>query len=1323
MFIAQKRGYIFLLLHFVQLTGQLGGLAAAQAASFPQPEVLSTKQGLPQGFIPSILQDSRGFIWIATRDGLCRFDGRKFSVYRPGTHPSLSSLGLEGMQIGPDNKIWIAADQGAIDIFDPLTETVFNYSSQSFYQKAFGKSFLRRMYLDKQNRMWLVFNEPGIACIDLATNSIQWYRQDVERFGPIAESVVRDIHEDKNGTLWVATRAGLFRLLKGSETFEKYKPANVLYAKIDKTIYATYDRPNGEMLVLAENEVGVLRPASGDIRLYPALTEERTEYKHDIVSDSQGNSYFYRMHQLYRFSDKDGLQLLPVQTAISEFKSLYVDRSDVLWAGSNGQGVRKYNLRAAYFKASPYRSDFITDLFVNFLGMPESERSGMAADMFSYNFRYAIDPDQNIWFNDGRTPFYKFDPGSKSLSTIRFPFAIDNQSNPEQPVPLAADPDGRMWAVHDTLAMFYEDGAWHPFRHRLPPGMQSGILQIVVDKQKLWMATASDGLYNVDRENGMIAQYRHNPDDSNSLGNDNLYGLFSDPLDENLLWIGTFGGGLCSFNKQSGLFRRLTRQQGLPNDVVYAAIPDCLGNVWVATNQGLSQVNRNTFKVLRTYTREDGLMADEFNRFHSLRLADDRIFLGGVEGITTFDPAQSNEDDYHPPVFITSISVNNNPVSKGRLTKDLPVSALSDLTLNHDQNFIAIGFAAMQFNRSDHVKYRYQLAGLEDDWIETEEPVTNYTDLAPGNYTLRLNASNTAGTWSDHIATLHLVIHPPWWRTWWAYLLYALVLTLSLYGIVTTYVNRLKLKQSIAFSQKEMILQQKEAAQLRELDHMKTRFFSNITHEFRTPLTLILAPADQMLQEPRADGDSNRLSLITRNAQQLLGLVNQLLDLSKLESGTIRINETQGDPADFVGMIVRGFENKAQLKNSVLGYENDSTGQLYWFDHEKLERVLNNLISNAIKFTGENGRIRVALQTDPHGIQISVSDDGTGIPKDKAGHVFDRFYQVGDQEYQEGSGIGLAIVKELVELQNGSVALDSDRDGFKTVFTVKLPYRIAELAIARSVSAPSSGFTPFTQATNAPETASRILLVEDNEDLAGFITASLARYYLFFRASNGREGMAMALEKMPDLIISDVMMPVMDGYAFCDEIKSNLQTSHIPVILLTAKSAVESRLEGLRKGADDYITKPFHLPELSLRIRNLLQAQQRLGDFLTAQFATTQHLQRAHPEQLTDPFLVKLYEVLEANLDKIDFGVNELVREIGMSNTSLNRKLKALTNLSAVEVMRNYRLKKAAQYLSDGMQISQAAYEVGFDNLSYFAKCFRDLFQMSPREFTAKHKA
>ncbi|MEO6286708.1 MAG: ATP-binding protein [Dyadobacter sp.] len=1320
----QFPGYLKFLLLIGILLIQSFYLVFAQSVIFPQPETIAAKQGLPQGFVPGILQDERGFIWMATRDGLCRYDGHHFKVYHPGDGdgPSLSSPGLENLQLGPDKKIWITSDQSNIDVFDPIRETFMNYSRQPFFRKAFGKTFIKGIFPDQQNRLWIITDQPGVVSIDLNGKRLHRYQNPVGKGSMLGNTVVRDMTEDRQGNIWAVTRNGIYRLGKNSSKFERYRSGSSEFNANESKVYAMKERRNGELLLLSTNRLIILKPLTGECRGYDLPEDKKPELKHIITVDSKGNDYFYRMDALFRYSDNEGVQVLPKQPDIKDYKSVFVDRSDVLWAGTDGNGVRKFNLRAGYFNTASYSIGFIKDLLIRFLKVPESEVAVLPKDMFPYNFRYTFDRAGDMWFNAGATPFYKLEMRTKKLLTIPFPVTIKDIKRSELSISLATDPDGKIWAVHDTLVQWYENDQWNTFMHPLRPQIESGIHQIVVDRQALWIATTARGLYRVDKITGAVRHFTNQAGSPNSLSNNNLYCLSGDPLDDNLLWVGTFGGGLNCFNKRTGLSRRITKKEGLPNDVVYAAIPDRYGHVWVATNQGLCQVDRKTFKT-RTYTREDGLMGEEFNRFHFLQLPTGPIFMGGLEGITGFDPSRPNEDHYQPPVHLTSVFINNQELLPGTLTGRLPITSISQLKLDYNQNFVTVEFAGLQYNRSDRIKFRYRLEGLEPEWTETENPVTVYTDLKPGNYVLRMNASNTVGNWSSHIRTLEIDISPPWWATWWAYAGYALAFIAICYWFISFYINRLKMRQIIAFSEKEVALKVKEATQLREVDEIKTRFFSNITHEFRTPLTLILSPTEQMLTESREGKDVSRLSLVKRNAHQLLNLVNQLLDLSRLESGRMTVREVEGDLVDFIGQLVQAFKPIADDKGIVLEFEHLLNSENYWFDKEKLERVLNNLLSNAIKFTNSGGMAQIRLKGMESGVEIIVGDTGIGIMAENLPHIFERFYRIDDngEETQTGSGIGLAIVKELVELQGGTVSVRNDDEKLSTLFTLHLPFRQAGLTKVGSLAGYQTTGERFEiAADNGNALRADILLVEDNIELGDFIADNLTGQYNIHRAANGAEGLILAAHLMPDLVISDVMMPVMDGYTLCQKLKSDLHTSHIPVILLTAKAAVESRMSGLQFGADDYITKPFHLPEVKLRVRNLLLRQQRFNDWLRINLSQPGPLTSIPESEILDPFLEKLYAILDSQLDNTDFGVSELVKEIGMSSSSLNRKLKILANLSAVELIRNYRLKKAAVFLSGGKTVSESAYLVGFDNLSYFARCFRDLYQMTPTEFIEK---
>jgi signal transduction histidine kinase/DNA-binding response OmpR family regulator len=781
------------------------------------------------------------------------------------------------------------------------------------------------------------------------------------------------------------------------------------------------------------------------------------------------------------------------------------------------------------------------------------------------------------------------------------------------------------------------------------------------------------------------------------------------------LWIGTYGNGLNHFDKRTGRSQWLTMKNGLSNNVIYTAISDRQGSLWVATNQGLCRLNRNTSQ-MRIYTHEDGLLADEFNRFHFLHLpgrgtADERIVLGGLEGITAFDPTKLQEDTYQPPVQITAIQINNGSIEPGPFTQNRPIHRVNQLALKHDQNFITVNFAAMQYNRRNKIRFRYQLTGLDRDWVVTERPTAVYTDLRPGDYTLKLNASNTSGSWSQHVRTLPILVQRPWWTSWWALVTYGLLLVIIGYGGVRIYLNRIQMRQS-------MELRLKEAEQLRLVDEMKTRFFTNITHEFRTPITLIMTPAEQLMARFKEPQDQQRLSTITRSANQLLDLVNQLLDLSKLETGILKAEEARGNVAEFIGSIIQSFQFQAEAMGIELHFFAEEMAKEHWFDPGKLERIVYNLIANALKFTQTGGKVDCRLsQIGSAGIGFTIRDSGIGISPGHLPHIFDRFYQVedalsglSDQKRQGGTGIGLTLVKELVNQQGGDIRVKSEL-GVGTEFTVHLPYRTTVTQVAQSQGA--------TVLPDEVAGAIDLLIVEDNQELATYIAESFTDSYRIFRATNGAEGFEQAVQKVPDLIISDVLMPVMDGYTFCQKLKEDRRTSHIPVILLTAKSSHASRLTGLQLGADDYLTKPFHLQELQLRVRNLLEQRRKLREWLRARLTQADSALVGPAPAATDPFLDTIYEMLEQHLDDTAFGAEELIIRTRMSRMSLHRKLKAVASMSAIELIRSYRLKRATDYLRQGYNSSETAYRVGFDSPAYFSKCFREMYQITPTNFAA----
>ncbi|MVM37041.1 hypothetical protein GO730_04140 [Spirosoma sp. HMF3257] len=850
----------------------------------------------------------------------------------------------------------------------------------------------------------------------------------------------------------------------------------------------------------------LLNPNTEKFQSFPLSQPSYFTHIPKFVSDAQGNTYFYHSNALFRFSETAGIQKIPQFIGSSRYLSFYIDRSNVFWVGTNGHGVHKFDLTANQFERYPYRANFHTDLFAEHLGVQVSHLPGFNNFDHAYYFRQTIDHQNHMLFNIGKGEFYQIDLQTKQLTKFPTPPRLDATSS--KPAPLATDTHGGKWTVSESVLYRYNEQLrnWIP---KLNLSMiSSNIMEFVIDKQALWLATEMSGLLRVDGNTLAIHHYISQPGDTTSLSSNVLNCLSTDPLNPTILWIGTFGSGLCRFDKRTGKCHRFTTKDGLPNNVIYSVVPDRLGSLWLGTNKGLCRFNRQTFTI-KNYTTEDGLMANEFNRYHILHLPNDRIFLGGIEGITAFNPALVKNDTFQPVVELTGLQINNKEIkpSATSLLGELPIHTLKELTLAHDQNYLNVEFAALQFNKEKKIKYRYRMIGLDKGWIVVNSPMAIYTDLKPGDYTLVINASNSSGIWSKYRRRLKIIIQPPFWATWWAYGLYGVLIVALIYGLLRAYTNRLRLKQFVILKQNEVELTIKEAQQLKDINEMKTRFFTNITHEFKTPLTLIMAPTNYLINELGQTKYARQLASIEQNSNQLLRLINQLLDLSKIEAKAMRVYESQGNPGIFIGQILDSFIELANQKDIQLIYQNQTTND-YVFDASLLERIIYNLVSNALKFTKEHGIVTVQLYASD-GITVVVADNGVGIPPEKLASVFERFVQAdaSSTRQHEGTGIGLALVKELVDLQHGHIRIDSEVDPIKgqqgTTVTLQLPYRLVESAeptslpvmdIMANMTASQSGSAPI------------ILLVEDNPEMATLIIDCLPAHYQFIWAKNGVEG-------------------------------------------------------------------------------------------------------------------------------------------------------------------------------------------------------------------------
>lgn len=773
---------------------------------------------------------------------------------------------------------------------------------------------------------------------------------------------------------------------------------------------------------------------------------------------------------------------------------------------------------------------------------------------------------------------------------------------------------------------------------------------------------------------------------------------------------------------------------GKPN-VVTTQI-DLLGRIWCMSFEGLFFYDPNTKFVLR-FIQEDGLLSSRsVSAGRSAQTEDGVMLFSNAEGVTVFNPLTLEIDRAKPKPILTELRINNQLISPGNKDTDYVMSesitTVDKLELKHTHYILEIEFSAMDMSFPEKNHYKYKLKGFNDTWVETDwrNRKATYTNLNPGTYTFMVVASNRDGVMSDHVASIDIVVLPAPWRTWWAYSIYGLIIFGILYVSRRSILKEERLKASLRIEQVELEKKQMELIKAQEVDKLKSSFFTNISHEFRTPLTLIQGPVQQLLEKFADDPKIKQsLQLVQNNVDLLLKLINQLLELSRLESGNLTIDHTKTDLNAFIRSAVNFFNSSARQKNLSISVDLPSVPYTINVDNGKLETILINLLGNAMKFTPDNGKISlkawfegdIAMAAGKTStLCVSVTDTGIGIPEDKQALIFDRFYQVSETHSQIGTGIGLALVRELTEVLKGSIEVRS-KLGEGSVFALKIPVQV----LGSGSETPSELITQVNNDLSGIESngvhdnqfkVSKILVVEDNHDLRQFIISSFDGAYHCLEASTGTEGLDKAIHEIPELIISDIMMPEMDGIAMSAKIKRDLRTCHIPILFLTARATEKSKLEGLEVGAEDYLTKPFNKQELVLKVRNIIAARERIREKLRLELL--KEAPSVIAQSADEQFLIKVKEVIHQRLNDPQLGVETLCLDVGMSRTQLYRKINALTGFGVNELIRTFRLKRAAQLLNQHWgSVSDIAYEVGFSNLSYFSKCFKEEFGTLPSEY------
>lgn len=1313
-----------------------------------QFEHLSVKDGLSNNSVNCLLQDREGYMWFGTNEGLNKYDGNTFTVWQPDpgnpTH-SFQNSHITGLCEDHSNRLWVITEGGGLHELNKQSGLVTPHLIQA--SKAHRWNNQLSIYEDKQGVLWLS-TFAGLARYEPEKHSFTLYP------APQPEVPIKTVFEDRQHRFWVATNRGLYLFDRSTGRFTPvpFKTRNGA-------------QPAFISVYLDAQDVLWLGTATAGYSLFKLDLRHQPWQLVPYNPGSQLNSFVFlnSIHQdaqgLVWVGTTSGLQAIdPTSETVFTYRpdpgiskgissnnaqAVYHDRAGILWVGTDN-GIDRQAITTKPFKtyqvipnkghanlpenrvnavlqdshgqlwlsnlSTVYRMASGTNTFE---AIP-SKTLGSIGQHKNYPCAFLSNGSEGIWIGttDG---LYLVDQASSHFTS--YPSDVPAQF-------VARAPTGDLWIggeggiasfnPHTHKYTYYKYG--RSDSSKLPDRYVHGLLPSRTGD--IWILLQQQGILRLNPKTGQTIRYKAGP--NGQLTSNEVQAIYEDK--DGIIWIGTHLGGLNRFDPQTGLFTAITKQHGIRGNSVVGITSDNTGAIWISTDKGLSKITPPTNSV-RNFELYTGLPSNDFLQ-NAVFKHNNQLFFGSLNGIVQFNPDSIRDDTRPFPVYITALKV---------LDKPQPIAS-GEITLKHDENFLSFEFAALAYALPEQNQYAYQLIGVDKNWVQNgNRHVANYTNLSPGSYTFRVKAANSDGIWNTKGASIRLTIKPPWWATWWAYSLYALLAGITIRRYFRFYTNRIR-------QQQELELNRKEAEQLKVVDELKTRFFSNITHELRTPLSLILTPVEKLLQKNHLDDSTNRtLALVQRNANQLLRLINQLLDLSKLEANSMPVSLMRGGVVEFVDLLVDSFRPAAEQKGIMLQYTADELPPEQLFDADKWEKILTNLLSNALKFTGAGGTIQVTLKQDGSAtpdetprIQVSIADSGIGISSENLPHIFDRFYQVdySSTRHYEGTGIGLSLVRELIDLVGGKISVES-QPGMGTTFFVTLPVK----SLSDNTEAPKvvfsgrthpineqlpvvTGDLPTNQSTE-DEGSPRMLIVEDNAELREFLAAELAQTYQVLSAANGEDGWQLAQTELPDIVISDLMMPKMDGYELTRLIKSHPDTDHIAVVILTAKAAHLSRIEGLQEGADDYLAKPFHLDELHLRLHNLITRQQRLRDQYRHQFTLPD---TPTPLDVTrDPFLHRVYELLDNHLDNPSLNVDWLADQLAMSRKTLYRKVHSLTQLAPNELIRQYRLRKAADLLRSGHNVTETAYLVGLKTPSHFTLVFKEFYHQTPTEFIANN--
>lgn len=1308
---------------------------------------LVMQDGLSSNYVTDIAQDKSGFMWFATRYGLNRFDGNKFTVYlrKPDEELLNSNDIIRVVADTTHNKIWIANRWTGVNAFDCETETFSSFLHNPDDNETLISNEIRDILVTSKDDVWIAtdrgldlydryhskfihFNKStvpgfpanGINALAEGANGDLYLGHLGEGFtvfspeskrirhfehfhgdrNSLPGNVVHSIFVDADSKVWIGTDKGLAIFDPVREIFRNFREIERIHPSIKDGVLYVSRSGDGRMWVGTLSDLCYFDAADTDI-----ILSGDKDVNHMFIQDLYwgiSNPTVYciledSFRNIWIASNGGGASFIDVNSSFfhswrinkipgvvnglndKEVLTLCTDESGNIWMGTDGGGinVNKGGLNCKFY----------------FQG------AGVSNNTYHSSLR---DSNNNLWFGSANTGIDIFMSKEKNFvhympesgtSTV-FSLFEDNQRN----VWMGTSKGIEIYNLQTEKKRFLNCE-----NSKLPTNEIRAISQ---DKNgDIWIGTLNRGIvvYNSEREEMIQA------DGCTDCDHSTINQIFRDSKDR--MWVATTEGLMLFPDAHPDNYMLLTMKDGMACSLVCSIEEDAEGNIWFSTNIGISCYVEKEDKFLNYDYRDGALLGTYMNNSVS-KTQDGTIYFGSINGVCYFNPAGKPNNIVLPPVIFTEFKVHNKRPIEMTGDFSLPMTGRK-ISLNYDQDIFSVSFNVMDKSLQGKVEYAYKLEGLGDTWINTggENQVT-FRNIPYRNYRLYVKARYRNQQWQNDYSTLDILVNPPLWLTWWAKMIYFICTALVIILIIKSYKKRLELRSSLSLEKEKIKRQQ-------ELNEERLRFYTNITHELRTPLTLILGPLEDLQSDVKIQEEHmKKISLIHKSTIRLLNLVTQILEFRKTETQNKKLCVAEGDIAEVIREAGLKYKELNRNKEVLFDLVIDTEKTHLYFDREVIFMIVDNLLSNAFKYTYQ-GKVTLTLRSvmanDIEYTEIEVSDTGIGIPEDDIPRIFERYCQADSRKNLPGFGIGLALLRNLVELHGGVILVDSKPDigssfRIRVVTNNSYPDAIHVNASSKEVEAENQ---------NKPI----VLVIEDEYDIREYIAGALVGTYDVIVAENGKQGLQAAMTSIPDIIVSDIIMPVMDGIELCREIKANVETSHIPVILLTAKDTLQDKTEGYKAGADSYITKPFSASLLKSRVANLLEARKKIASLITSNTSMKHSIMKESLNKIDSEFIERITKIIEENLmdEKID--VPTIAQELSMSYSSLYRKVKALTGMSAGEFIRKMRLRKAEQLLLSGKyNISEIAHQVGLNSVSYFRECFKEEYGTSPSEYVKKIK-